>query len=58
MKGMTLDAIHDDLIRRLGLGAVAYSTVTRYAHSAQFSGRKELRLPKLQMWSAVLSMRQ
>jgi hypothetical protein len=41
MKGMALDAIHDDLVRTLGKGAVAYSTVTKYAHSAQFSGRKE-----------------
>jgi hypothetical protein len=41
MKGMALDAIHDDLVRTLGKDAAAYSTVTRYARSAQFSGRKE-----------------
>jgi hypothetical protein len=41
MKGMTLDAIHDDLVRMLGKDAVAYSTVTRYARRAQFSNRKE-----------------
>jgi hypothetical protein len=41
MKGMALDAIHDDLVRTLGKDAVAYSTVTKYACSAQFSGRKE-----------------
>jgi hypothetical protein len=41
MKGMGLDAIHDDLVRTLGKDAVAYSTVTKYACSAQFSGRKE-----------------
>jgi hypothetical protein len=41
MKGVTLDAIHDDLVRTLGKDAVAYSTVTKYARSAQFSGRKE-----------------
>jgi hypothetical protein len=41
MKGMALDAIHDDLVRTLGNDAVAYSTVTKYARSAQFSGRKE-----------------
>jgi hypothetical protein len=41
MKGMALDAIHDDLVRTLGKDAVAYSTVTKYARSAQFSGRKE-----------------
>jgi hypothetical protein len=38
MKGMTLDAIYDDLVRTLGKDAVAYSTVTKYARSAQFSG--------------------
>jgi hypothetical protein len=38
MKGMALDAIHDDPVRTLGKGAVAYSTVTKYARSAQFSG--------------------
>jgi hypothetical protein len=38
MKGMPLDAIHDDLVRTLGKDAAAYSTVTKYACSAQFSG--------------------
>jgi hypothetical protein len=46
MKGMTLDAIHDDLVRTLGKDAVAYSTVTKYARSAQFSGRKEASPPE------------
>jgi hypothetical protein len=41
MKGMALDAIHDDLVRTLGKDAVAYSTVTKYVRNAQFSGRKE-----------------
>jgi hypothetical protein len=41
MKGMVLDAIHDDLVRTLGKEAVAHSTVTKSARSAQFSGRKE-----------------
>jgi hypothetical protein len=41
VKGMALDAIHDDLVRTLGKDAVAYSTVTKYARSAQVSGRKE-----------------
>jgi hypothetical protein len=58
MKGMALDAIHDDLVRTLRTDAVTSSTVTRYACSAQFSGQKEPSLPKLQMWNAVLSMRQ
>jgi hypothetical protein len=56
MKGMALDAIHDDLVRTLGKDAVAYSTVAKYARSAQFSGRKEATFPSLQMWKAVLSM--
>jgi hypothetical protein len=46
MKGMTVDAIHDDLVRVLGKDAVAYSTVTKYARSAQFSGRKEATTPE------------
>jgi hypothetical protein len=60
MKGMALYAIHDDVVRTLGKDAVAYSTVTKYARIAQFSGRKEASRPlsKLQMWNAVLSMRQ
>jgi hypothetical protein len=60
MKGMVLDAIHDDLVRTLGHDAVAYWTVVKYARSAQFSGRKEVTasIPKLQMWNAVLSKRQ
>jgi hypothetical protein len=60
MKGMILDAIHDDLVRTLGKDAVTYSTVTKYARIAQFSGRKQANppLPKLQMWNAVLLMRQ
>jgi hypothetical protein len=41
MKGMALDLIHNGLVRTLGKDAVTYSTVTRYARSAQFSGRKE-----------------
>jgi hypothetical protein len=46
MKGMALDAIHDDLVRTLGKDAVAYSAVTKYARSAQFSGRKEATPPE------------
>jgi hypothetical protein len=46
MKGMVLDAIHDDLVRTLGNDAVASSTVTKYAWSAQFSGRKEATPPE------------
>jgi hypothetical protein len=38
MKGMALDVIHDTLVRTLGKDAVEYSTVIKYARSAQFSG--------------------
>jgi hypothetical protein len=43
---MDLDGIHDDLVRTLGKDVVAYSTVTEYARSAQFSGRKEATPPE------------
>jgi hypothetical protein len=46
MKVMVLDAIHDDLVRTLGKDAVPYSTVTKYARSAQFFGRKETTSPE------------
>jgi hypothetical protein len=46
MKGMTFDAIHDGLVRRLGKDAMAYPTVTKYARNAQFSGRKEATHPE------------
>jgi hypothetical protein len=46
MKGMVLDAIHDDLVHTLGKDAVAYSTVIKYAGSAHFSGRKEATPPE------------
>jgi hypothetical protein len=41
MKGMVLDAIHNDLVCTLGRDAVAYPTVTKFARSARFSGREE-----------------
>jgi hypothetical protein len=46
MKKMALDAIHDDLVRMLGKDAVTYSTVIKYARSAQFAGRKETTPPE------------
>jgi hypothetical protein len=46
MKGMDFDAIHDDLVRKREKDAVVYSTVTKYARSAQFSGRKEATPPE------------
>jgi hypothetical protein len=47
MKGMALNVIHDNLVHTLGEDAVAYSTVTKYARSAQFSGRKEATSPEV-----------
>jgi hypothetical protein len=46
MKGMALDPIHDNLVRTLRKDTVAHSTVTKYARSAQFSGRKEANPPE------------
>jgi hypothetical protein len=46
MKGMALDAIHDDLVRTLAKDAVAYSMVTKSVRSAQVSGRKEATPPE------------
>jgi hypothetical protein len=41
MKGMSLDAIHEDLVRTLGADVVSYSMVTKYARSAKFSPKKD-----------------
>jgi zona occludens toxin (predicted ATPase) len=41
MKGMSLDAIHEDLVRTLGTDAVTDSTITKYARSAMFSPKKD-----------------
>jgi hypothetical protein len=46
MKGMALDAIHDDFVRTLGKDAVSYSTVIKCVRSAQFPGRKEATSPE------------
>jgi hypothetical protein len=46
MKGMALEPIHDGLVCRLEKDAVAYSAVTKYARSAQFSSRKEATPPE------------
>jgi hypothetical protein len=43
---MALGANHNDLVRTLGNDDVAYSTVTKYARSTQFSGRKEATPPE------------
>jgi hypothetical protein len=34
MKGMELDAIHEDLVRTLGKEAAIYSTMTQYVRNA------------------------
>jgi hypothetical protein len=49
MKGMALDAIHNDLVLTLGKDAVEYSTVTKYARSVSFPAESKPSLPKLQM---------
>jgi hypothetical protein len=36
MKGMALNAIHENLVRVLGENAIAYSTVTKYGRKARF----------------------
>jgi hypothetical protein len=41
MKGMSLDAIHEDVVRTLGTDAVTYPTVTKYARSAKFSPKQD-----------------
>jgi hypothetical protein len=46
MKGMALDARHDDLLHTPGKDAAVYLTVIKYACSAQFSGRKEATPPE------------
>jgi hypothetical protein len=53
MKGMILDAIHDNLARTLGKvgkvgkDAVECSTVTKYDRSTQFSNRNEATPPEV-----------
>jgi hypothetical protein len=46
MKGMDLDAIHDNRVRTLGKDALAYLTIIKYARSVQFSGRKGITPPE------------
>jgi hypothetical protein len=41
MKGISLDAIHEDLVRTLERDAMTYSTVTKSARSAKFSPKKD-----------------
>jgi hypothetical protein len=41
IRGMSLDAIHEDLTRLLGENPVAYSTVTKYVHSEEVPLRNE-----------------
>jgi hypothetical protein len=41
MRGILLDAIHEDLMRVLGNNAVASSTVTKYIHSEKFPPKKD-----------------
>jgi hypothetical protein len=41
MRGMSLDAIHEDLMRVLGENAMAYSTVTKYVRSEKFPPKND-----------------
>jgi hypothetical protein len=56
MKGMSLDAIHEDLVRTLGTDAVTYPTVTKYARSAKFSPKKDQPSSNPRSSSRALSM--
>jgi hypothetical protein len=56
MKGMSLDAIHEDLVRTLWADAVTYSTVTKYPRSAKFSPKKYQPSSDRQSSSRALSM--
>jgi hypothetical protein len=47
MKGMTLDAIHEDLMRMFGKQAAAYFTVTQYVRNAQFPPKTQAGPPGL-----------
>jgi hypothetical protein len=41
MRGMWLEAIHEDLMRVLEENAVAYSMVTKYVHSGKFAPKND-----------------
>jgi hypothetical protein len=41
MRGMSLDAIHENVMRVLGENGVAYSTVTKYVRSEKFPPKNE-----------------
>jgi hypothetical protein len=46
MKGMIFDAIHENLVRTLGKGAVAYSIVTNHVRNARFTPKTEAVTPE------------
>jgi hypothetical protein len=48
MKAMSLNALHEDLVRVLGENAVVYSTVTKYVRSEKFPHKND-RLPSQPM---------
>jgi hypothetical protein len=60
MRGMSLDAVHKDLVhvRVLGENAVVYSTVTKYVRSENFSPRTMDLLHSRSLWTSVLLIRQ
>jgi hypothetical protein len=56
MKGMSLDAIHEDLVRTLGTDAVTSSAVTKDARSAKFSPKKDRPSSEPPVFESSLSM--
>jgi hypothetical protein len=58
MRGMSLDARHEDLMRVLGENAVAYSTVTKYVRSEKFPLRTMDLLQTRSVSNPVLLIRQ
>jgi hypothetical protein len=46
MKGLSAKLIYQELVDRLGLEAVAYSTVVSHLRIARFAGRSEKALPR------------
>jgi hypothetical protein len=56
MKGMSLDVIHEDLVRTLWVDGRSHPTVTKYGRSAKFSPRKMDSHPNHQSSSRTLSM--
>jgi hypothetical protein len=46
MKGMGLDATHEDFVCTLGKEAVAYATMTKYVRNVQFAPKAKAITPE------------